>query len=385
MNNFKKIAIFISSLFYFSCNSIFDNSNESSDGKLYVALQGMGNRVALLSADDLELIEMVDINLSNEDNVMEMPHYIAVDEQEKFWFVTTMGSRSVGMFSAETNTLIDYLSLESPPALLEIDANSNLLYVSRMPNTDLLGNGMIMGSSSSVIDIISYSPNGMILSGSYDTSLQSPHAISINLLDNNIISASLTYDFLSKIDLASQTVSNFSLDSSVNPDPVIEMNRLKPIEIIQTDNYAFVNCLGGVWQSEQINGQVQMWSVNPLKKISEFQFSSDSNPWHLVSDPISESIYVVLSGYLNGSGGKSGIVKLQYNDTNLQLVWENIDSDMNLFHGVDISENGDFIYVSSRDGRIFKFDSHDGNLLHVKDLSTNLFPYPAPGGIKYTN
>ena len=63
----------------------------------------------------------------------------------------------------------------------------------------------------------------------------------------------------------------------------------------------------------------------------------------------------------------------------LTLDWESGSSDLTQLHGIDISENGEYIYVSSRDGRIFKFRSVSGDLLAVMDLSAST----APGGIKY--
>ena len=386
MNNAKVILILIFSFLYLSCDSILnDEPNDSTNAKIYVALQGMGDKVAVLRSDNLQLIEMIEVNFSSQQNVMEMPHYISIDPAENIWFLTTMGSSSVGMFSTASNTLIDYITLDFAPALLEIDTNSKLLYVSRMTNTDLFGTGMSMGSSSSLIDVISYSSDGMSLQRTYDTQLPSPHAISIDPQNNKLITASLTYDFLTKINLDSQIVQNISLDSNINPEPVLEMNRLKPLEIIQVEDFSFITCLGGEWGSEVINGQVQMWDSNSLNKVSEYHFKADSNPWHLIDDPSENAIYVVLSGYLSGENGESGVVKLKYTDNSLQLDWENLSSDFKLFHGVDISDDGAHLFVSSRNGEIFKFDTRNGALLNVNDLSSSLTPYPAPGGLKYLN
>ena len=153
----KKIILSFTTLFILSCdNTVSPSLPENIYGRLYVALQGMGNKVAILDAGDLDLIEMIDIDFSDGSMMMEMPHYIAIDDtlQKGYWFLTTMGSSSVGMYSLESNELIDVVNLESPPALFEIDPYSSTLYVSRMPDVDLLGSGMAMGSGSSVIDKI---------------------------------------------------------------------------------------------------------------------------------------------------------------------------------------------------------------------------------------
>ena len=316
----KKIILSFATLFILSCdNTLSPDPSDGIYGRLYVALQGMGNKVAILNTEDLDLIEMIDIDFSNGSMMMEMPHYIAIDDIFKtgYWFLTTMGSSSVGMFSLESNELIDVVNLESPPALFEIDPSSNTLYVSRMPNVDLLGSGMAMGSASSVIDKITYSSEGMLLDNAgYDTNHPSPHAISINVNEDysKIITASLTEDFITKINLVSGNIVSTSLDPTVNPTPIPNINRLKPLEIVQANGFAFITCMGGEWgeNNENINGQVQVWDVENLVKVSEYEFDLNSNPWHIAHDINESAVYITLSGYADGSEGESAIVKLEY-------------------------------------------------------------------------
>lgn len=392
----KKIILSFATLFLLSCdNTLSSDPSDSSDGRLYVALQGMGNKVAILNTEDLSLIEMINIDFSNGSMMMEMPHYIAIDDgnynpSQGYWFVTTMGSSSVGMFSLESNELIDVISLESPPALFEIDPASKTLYVSRMPSVDLLGSGMAMGSASSVIDKITYSSEGMLLDNAgYDTNHPSPHAISINEEYSNIITASLTEDFITKINLVSGNIVNTSLDPTVNPTPIPNINRLKPLEIVQANGFAFITCMGGEWgeNNENINGQVQVWDVENLVKVSEYEFDLNSNPWHIAHDIQENAVYVTLSGYTDGSEGESAIIKLHYSsDGHLDLDWENRNSDLKLLHGIDVGPyGGNDLYVSSRDGSIYKLNKTTGTIESIQNLTTDEMPYPAPGGIKFVH
>ena len=389
----KKIILSFTTLFILSCdNTVSPSSSETIYGRLYVALQGMGNKVAILDAGDLDLIEMIDIDFSDGSMMMEMPHYIAIDDtlQKGYWFLTTMGSSSVGMYSLESNELIDVVNLESPPALFEIDPYSSTLYVSRMPDVDLLGSGMAMGSGSSVIDKITYSSEGMLLDNAgYDTNHPSPHAISINVNGDysKIITASLTEDFITKINLVSSDIVSTSLDPTVNPTPIPNINRLKPLEIVQANGFAFITCMGGEWgeSNENINGQVQVWDVENLVKVSEYEFDLNSNPWHIAHDINESAVYVALSGYTDGSEGESAIIKLNYGvDGDLGLVWENRSSDLKLLHGIDVGQDGlNDLYVSSRDGSIYKLNKSTGAIESTQNLATDEMPYPAPGGIKF--
>jgi DNA-binding beta-propeller fold protein YncE len=369
-------------------NSVLDECGEcGGDGsacssKLYIALQGMGDQVAVLNADDLSIYELVDINFSDISMQMEMPHYIIIDELNGYWFLTTMGASSIGMFSSSTNEMIGApLTLTDSPALFEIDASTKTLYVSRMPNVDLTGGGMMMGSNSFLIDKINYDSDGMILSQSYDTGHSSPHAISINEPANKIVTASLTHDYISKIDILGDSVESVSLDASINDSPSVEMNRLKPLEIVQRNGFAFITCMGGYSSTtdEDLKGQVQMWDVDSMTMLSKVEFETNSNPWHIAHHPNQDILYVALSGYQDGSLGESNVVKLSYQNNELSVDTQSNQSGLTLLHGIEMSDDGQFVFVSSRSGGIYKFSSNNLELL----ASTNFTNMQAPGGIAF--
>ena len=50
-------------------------------------------------------------------------------------------------------------------------------------------------------------------------------------------------------------VSSVSLDPMINDIPNLEINRLKPLEIVQKNGYAYITCTGGEWDNngEYIN------------------------------------------------------------------------------------------------------------------------------------
>ena len=99
------------------------------------------------------------------------------------------------------------------------------------------------------------------------------------------------------------------------------------------------------------------------------------------------AVYVTLSGYTDGSEGESAIIKLGYSsDGHLNLDWENRSSDLKLLHGIDVGLNGsDDLYVSSRDGSIYKLNKRTGAIESTQNLTTDEMPYPAPGGIKFVH
>ena len=71
-------------------------------------------------------------------------------------------------------------------------------------------------------------------------------------------------------------------------------------------------------------------------------------------------------------------------DGDLGLVWENRSSDLKLLHGIDVGQDGlNDLYVSSRDGSIYKLNKTTGAIESTQNLTTDEMPYPAPGGIKF--
>ena len=85
----KKIFILLS-LFLFSCEDDPISSSNVIESKLYVCDQG-SDRVVILdsSTDQLNELSVVDINFSETENDMEVPHFIVIDESHGYWFVTT--------------------------------------------------------------------------------------------------------------------------------------------------------------------------------------------------------------------------------------------------------------------------------------------------------
>ena len=89
-------------------------------------------------------------------------------------------------------------------------------------------------------------------------------------------------------------------------------------------------------------------------------------------------MYVVLSGDVLYSGS-AGIACLTFESDTLALEWETHSESFETLHGIDVSSNGERIYVSGRkDGNLHIFNGTNGELEKSIPLGNN----PLAGGVQ---
>ena len=126
----------------------------SSDKQLYSTLQMM-DQVMVIDPVTLQINESVSSEFgegmeNTNSDVMNTPHFIALDEINGYWFVTTITSGYVAQFSLLDNQLIDTYFVGDAPALLAVDAVHKKVYCSRMMPMNSMGD-MMPGSESTLI------------------------------------------------------------------------------------------------------------------------------------------------------------------------------------------------------------------------------------------
>ena len=303
------------------------------------------------------------------------PHFIAIDEINRLWFVTTITSGYVGRYNLDTDEFIDKIKVGDSPALIVLNKNDKKLYVSRMMPMA----GMMEGSVSTIIQEIDYSnPLLMESSNEFEISSPAPHGLAINSDGTEVYVTSNTADWVYKIYPDSGEIIGTVLDLEFDNPSNIETNRLKPIQCLSVnDSLIYITCSGGIaydpftGQNDTIPGQVQLWNSNSMSLIDIEELSWDSKPWHVVSSPVNSDIFVTLAGD-NLYEGSSGVISLTFDGEEIISNWENY-SNFNTLHGIDISKNGENIYVSGRgDGYLYTMSSEDGSLINSIPLADNL-------------
>ena len=373
----KYLAIGISFL-VFSCGLLETEDENNNLDMVYIALQGL-DQVGIVNSKNGDL-KVVDIDYDPQ--MKETPHFIVIDEINRYWFVTTIVSGYVGRYNMDTDELIDTLFIGDSPALMVANEIDKKLYVSRM----MPMGSMMTGSMSTVVQEIDYSDSSkMELSNEFSIDSPAPHGIAINSTGSEVFVTSNTADWIYKITTATGEISGKVMDPSIGNYPNNVTQRLKPIQVVSIeDSLLFVACSAGIWvdpytgEQDTLSGLVQLWNSNTLTWIESFQFSWNSSPWHIIQSPVNREVYVVLSGDVLYPGS-AGIACLTFESDTLALKWETSSESFETLHGIDVSSDGEQIYVSGRkDGNLHIFNGGTGKLERSISLGNN----PMAGGVQ---
>ena len=384
-----------------SCSDhLLENDCLFSDECEWMSMNGMGHcmnkedECMQLSFDECNVTEscewMLGMNHCMEiGGTMDMgnhtPHFMAIDETNGFWFVSTISSGFIGRHNLETNELIDNVWVGDSPALLALNEEEKKIYVSRMMPMA----GMMSGATSSIIQEIDYdhSSQQLIASNEFEIGSPAPHGLAMSLDGDYVFTVSNTADWLYKISTSTNVVESISLDASVGNPANMETQRLKPIQCVAIeDGLLLVSCSAGTWynsstgDSEHIPGQVQLWNTISMTMVDFIEFSSHSTPWHIVSSASESRFYVTLAGDALYSGS-AGVACVSHANNDLELIWKNLSEEFfkSTLHGIDLSADESVVYVSGRgDDYLHVFDSNSG----TKIKSIFLGDHAMSAGIK---
>ena len=389
-------------MFSISC-SLFENTNSSVGvNNVYVAKQG-SDEIAVINLNSY-IIDYIDIDYPTADcsNIyepsecnssgchwmqnffgdfychsmnMDGPHFTVIDEELNYLFVSNIESGWIGQYDALSHELIDTVIVGNMPALMVVDKNLKKLYISKMMT--MVG----MEQESRSISVIDYSNQKFLLeSQSIELGSPSPHALAINSTGNQIFVATYEGDWLFKIDAFNKSIIDQKpLELGFSEDKSFPIKRLKPVQCtMANDSLLFIACEGGSWTSgsfqDSIPGQVQMWNTNSMELIDSFEFDVMSRPWHIVSSPIENNVYVVLKGKQNTGlyPNSNGVASISFANNTLELNWKIHNDQFHLLHGIDISDNGKRLFISGEsDGNLYEISSDEGAILNTIFIGNN--------------
>jgi len=223
---------------------------------------------------------------------------------------------------------------------------------------------MMPEGESNIIQALNYTAMGLeeIEGQIYEVNSPAPHGLAINEEGTEVFTASNTADWIYKINVLTGEIVGAVMDEEVNNPPDQTTQRLKPIQCLSLGDRLFVSCSAGSWMNpwtgEQtvIPGKLQMWNSETMTLIETLEFEEHSAPWHIKESPIDDLIYIALSG--DNLYETEGVACVRYTNDELVLEWQTNDSNFETLHGIDVSNDGQNIFVSGRgDGYIHKLNA----------------------------
>ena len=245
--------------------------------------------------------------------------------------------------------------------------------------------GMAMGSMSTIIHEIHYSdPLEMLTYQEIELGSPAPHGIAINSDGSEVYVTSNTADWIYKITTFTGDINSVVMDAAFDNYPDNEAKRLNPIQCMSiNDSLLVIACSAGLaynsssGENDTIPGQVQLWNSNSMVLLDTLQFNWKSKPWHIAKSPVNEEVFVVLAGDALYSGS-AGIACLTYESNSLAIKWQSHSDVFETLHGIDVSNDGERIYVSGRkDDHLHIFYGKTGELEQSIPLGNN----PLAGGL----
>ena len=232
----KPKPFFIICFLFFSCED--PNSQQTSGTKLYVCLQAQ-NQVAVYDVPSLELKKLIDIDFSD----INTPHFIVIDEENDFWFVTAMDGGYIAQYNLVNDEFIDTIFVGNNPALMTIDPANKTLFCSRMSMAEMPSMGGMPGmdnvgmmAETNIINEIMYTKDGLTLGKEFILDSDVLHGITYDYNKENIITASITDDWLYKIPLNDNPPISITMDSSITTYVENYPKRLQPLQIISLND-----------------------------------------------------------------------------------------------------------------------------------------------------
>ena len=267
MKRKRILLVVIAAGIFFSCSD--DNDTDQEFTKAYVTLQG-SDKVAVINVDHAELVAEIDVNFIN---TGDRPHYVVIDEIHRTWYVTLISSGYVCKFNLDTDELMDSVFVGSQPALMDIDRENQILYVSRFMPMPSMG---MESSESQLVHKINAAT--MTILGTVDVGASSPHGIALSSDGSTLWVASNEASHFFAIETtrfgeSDYQPQNFRLGSDVPYNYEINDNTYNALELVlsQDGSELFVSCSG--------TGQVRIFDTSNGDSLK--YYSTGMMPWHI--------------------------------------------------------------------------------------------------------
>ena len=292
-------------------NVPFDNS----PNLLYVCDQAAA-QISVIDTDAkvvIRTVNLLDLNMGF--SLSSQPHFVAVEPDGSAWYVSLINENKVLKFN-RANEFIGSADV-SITALLAAHPTNDLLYVSRFP-TAPGGDQPLVG----VVDRASMTTRDDIVVR------PTPHAMTTAGDGSFVYTCSLTGNLVVPINPVTNEAD----------EPFVDLGPARgPIQLaVSPDNTTLA-------VSAQLSGEVFFIDVSdPDNRTITRTVPVNAAPWHIAFTPDGSTVYVP-------NNGANTISAIDVATGNVTVIGDGTGRDgVSQPHGIAVSRDGDFVYVSSR-------------------------------------
>lgn len=326
----------------------------NSSNKVYVTNQ-LDDKISIIDVASNVVMRIVPVGTIAG---AEEPHFIVSDGS--YWYATLISAGEIWKFDATTDTLVQVAPVGGAPALMALTPDGQKLYVSQFMDplvfTDVIQ--VMETATMAVIKTIDIMPTPVG---------QIPHGIRINHAGTRVFVASLAGGYITVIDtqtdsiVAEKNVGNcIPLQMTLSPD----------------DSEIWVSC--NIVETDSI----RVYDAVTLSSIAQIPVGND--PWHSQFTP--DGLQFVVA-----NRGSDNIMVIDVASRTVAKTF--VDPAITLPHGVDVTADGKFAYVSNGNpdglfvprfnpvavGNVVVIDMETLEIVKVLELEerpTGLFVYP---------
>lgn len=276
--------------------------------RLYVPNQGEDN-VCIVDQDRMVVTAYMNVGNSPANDG---PHFIVANQD--YWYVSLIGAGEVWKFDAHSDSLVGTASVAGSPALLALTPDGSKLYVTQF-----------MTSSTNRVVVLNTATMSSVKSIPVWTM---PHGIRMNHAGTRVYVANMMSDNLSVIDVFTDSV---VATVPLAFDAVPFRTKYMPMEVAISPDDSLVLVTCSEWD------EVRMFSASSYALLDSFHVGDQ--PWHLQFTPDGEFCNVT-----NRLGNSISVIHIPMRHVMSTIVFPNL---LSLPHGIDVSPNGRYMFVSN--------------------------------------
>jgi len=331
-------------------------TNISNSVKGFITNQA-ADLVAVIKTDDKLVTRL--ISVGGRPNLLDAPHYVSVDPQKKYFYVSLIGEGYVEKYDINTFAQVGRMQAGQSPAHIEISPDGHTGYVTNFE------------SSGAITTTTKFNTDNMTVTEIFsEPRMKGPHGMALSNDGNNLYVTSEIGEYIFKISTANfyasdTTYLNSPIDPSVPPSGNGTGN-FRPYQIILSpdNSLLYVTC--------RASNEVRIYNSSDLSQLNSIFLGASSYP--LLMNLTNDGNYLFVCNRNNNT--------VSVINTMAQTLHTTISNVGIQPHGVDFTADGQYAIIACE--TLTGFEGHHpqvgskrfgiSRLIQIQGSTFNLVP-----------